>query len=424
MYKRVIAFLAVLFILIAVFPALSADMPEEIVRALPYNVPHVWQSLGVEKGIAALDLLVSSVEYNLQSISTIKAEYNVDMTLLLDETYLNSIKKVSETFDNNVYRHRRYSVKVASDRQENKTYRDINYLENITEYNGNEVDIDDAIVVDVTSVDTPTEHIFLEDGELKVGLKEAPALPSVDINQIARITPPEDSENKSHEAFIDPFEPYYMAMWGNLGYILKVLEGKEGNDERRKTADLISVEEANDQSGNKWFRYRQRSTNGNDLYIVWGEPSGFLPVCNIYVNQDSRPINTYFVQWSNSKGIYVPAEIFLQSFLRDGVLFLQRKMVTAHVDVNETLAADQFTLQALGLQEGGLVVDNIHKKIFKYKQGKPVFFAKFHSKQKEPRKIMAVHKTRVAIVVLGMTMIAVGFFLRRCPRKKEGINGS
>ena len=408
---RVVLVLAILLIQSSFSPA-SEKLFKIPGESMFYDVPESWTELDFEQSVASLRLLTSSLEYALGSISTYRGEFAVDAKLLLDKNHVRSINKTNQSYDQNVYRLLRFSVSVVSDRRNNKTYRNVKYSESSAECGGRIVEMDDAVFTDVASVDTPKEHLFLESGDLTLSLAEIPDSPSFPIDTVVRVTPPEDELNRGHEGFVDPYRPYDMKSWGNVDYVLRLLEGGEGTDKQNEVKSAVSVCESNDDQGNKWFLYRQSFAGGNSLCVVWGEPSGFLPVCHAYMNSDQRLITAYSVKWRNDDGIYVPEDILSESYLPNGDLSTRQKIYADRCELNEPVSPDQFSFRALGLKEGGLIVDNIQKKIYRYEKGEPVFFSEFNAKWKEKEK-RKIDKFRLFVLVAGFAMIGAGIWLRR-----------
>ena len=102
---------------------------------------------------------------------------------------------------------------------------------------------------------------------------------------------------------------------------------------------------------------------------------------------------------------------------------MSRKARFTDAAVNQPIDPDKFSLKALELPEGGIIDDRVRKKAFEYKNGKPVFLAKYGSTKymnQEELETLRGGRARIAVVVLGLSLFGAGIFLRLRRRKRRG----
>ncbi len=79
-------------------------------------------------------------------------------------------------------------------------------------------------------------------------------------------------------------------------------------------------------------------------------------------------------------GVYLPQRYHLRKYLESGELELEREFTSVDAKLNEPIAEDRFGWNALGLQEGDQILDEIDSATFRYHDGKVIPAAEYIDK--------------------------------------------
>ena len=384
-----------------------------------FDLPQEWNEVETEVALAALDLTVSAIESNYQSISTLIVSYSLEMKTAIDKNLVSHLAGESAAFSEDPYRVINATVAIVSDNRNDKLYRDVRYVKDCFEYDGNVIELDVAPASGVKSVGTPENYTVLEEDEnLLTGIKEYPGYPDVPLNQIVRVESPEYAKFAGYPDSLNPYDSYNMIFWASLDHILRTLSGKNGVERQQNLWNNVRVYEATDRDGVKWFRYQQILNNKDELNILWNENSGFLPVFKIVRTEAQTVKDVQQVRWKNVDDVYVPVETYYALYRKNGVISQFRKMIADRIEVNKPIDQEKFSLKALEPAKRQLLVDNIQKKIYRFENESPVFLANMNTEYKEKLTHM-ISKKRLAIMIVGFAIICAGLYMRYHSKKKK-----
>ena len=226
------------------------------------------------------------------------------------------------------------------------------------------------IVEDCISVETPQQYMYSKKGELVTGIKEFPGYPLIPVSQIGRIEPPEYNDNMGYISNLDPFEYYKFEYWSSIDHVLGILEGKYGSEVKDKNFDNVHVYESVDRTGTIWYRYQRFLKSKSEVNILFNSANGFMPLLRVKISKEGGLLEIMQVEWTEIKNIFVPLETSSISYKENGDVYNIRKMQVSNIEVNTPINENNFSISALDLRDGSLLVDRIQQKIYKITNGK------------------------------------------------------
>ena len=388
-----------------------------------YELPSGWTEIERDKWQGVLELAVSALKFSRQSIHSYSGSYAIvsDQLMPWRDLMKDLVADNASIADSkDVYRHLDLSVDVVS--QGKNTYRNVKYLDDSFMSEGSKLEVGNVKTMDTVSIDTPNEHLESQDGMTLASLKELPEYKGVLTNNIARVVPPENNGNASYISALNPYEFYDFKSWGSIDFLLDVLVGNYSKAEQRKAYKILKLFEVKDSKGIQWYRLYEKLKDPNgvahEMDVFWCESSGFLPVCITCIKAGKIMDEMLQVRWEFLNGIYVPIKVRYYRCCDDGKIDHLRKMEISDVRINEKIEEDVFSQRSLGLPDGGLIVDNIQKKVFAYKNGERVFLADFQEKNISKPDAFVLGK-RIWIVLIGFCMICAGFYMRYHGKRKK-----
>jgi hypothetical protein len=198
---------------------------------------------------------------------------------------------------------------------------------------------------------------------------------------------------------------------------LDLISGKKGDEEKNKAISVFSLYKTNDTP--PWFLAEiiipQNSSTEMIFKTYWRPERIFLPVHHTVIQK--RNDNTELtrgltqIEWLEYNATFFPKKAYSTTYYDTGKLSYRRYMTLNNLLVNEVLASDQFSFSALGLENGDLLLDEIQQTVFTIQNDQPVYLAKFHEKYQTPRE-RNTNRVRIAIMLLGFVLIAIGIYLR------------
>lgn len=399
------------------YSLLAGEEPfSTVVNGKLSDAPKEWTELLGEQRIAPLHLMIASVEANDNAISTFQGECMIDMIMAADNAVMAELG-YKERLSKKPVSVSRLSVDLISDITANKTFRNARYLDSHYECNGNEIKLDNVGQMDCVSVETPSEFIYKQN-EMKfpvsTDIPELPDYPDIPLNQLVRVEPREWNTYRSLAKVINLHEYYDLEQWGNLRFVCAVMEGKKDQKQQEKLNEIAHVYETADDAGNRWYRYQCFLENGKlEANLFWSEISGFMPLCDSLTKVSGEIVQLQRVKWETVNDVYLPVETLYVRYSENGEVEHSQRMTISNIKINEPIDPSVFSYQSLDIAEGSMIVDNIRKKIYRYKNGEPVFFSKFNARYKDEPERPRAARWRVILVVIGFAMISIGFYLRR-----------
>ena len=425
-FQRILCFIVCICAAMDTSLVVSQDffIPED--EDLFIEIPSDWKEIDKPERGDVLRLLISTIKYNRGLIKTYSAKFAIDAEL--EDAGMSEASAVSlgnESAQSKVYRHIDFTVDVVSDVDSRTTFRNVVYNEDIFRDGTGVVKFKNE-PFDTVSVTTPYEHIYFQKEMALYRLRELPDYTFQD-DKFAWIVAPETLGKTGYLTLLDPFEYYSLDIWGSLVCVLDAMDGKSGADKQEFADSIVSLYETTDKRGVKWFRFCEKLTSTSDkgtsyFNILWNESSGLMPVFSSLLS-DTKNDWDFIRQakWSYIDNVYVPTEMRHALYRHDGALAHRHHMTVADVKVNEPVNREVFSLKSLGLPEGCPIVDRTKRKVYTYKKGNKVFLADFFTKpaQRSYSFMDRVSKARVFLVVLGLTMLGVGIFMRSRHKSKK-----
>ena len=365
---------------------------EELCGQLPQN----WNPVD-DPGYSHLRLLAANLNANRQAIAILESSFTVSVS--------NDIRTAD------------FTTEIVSDQKGSQCFRKVTVDQAAFGPNASKHGFGDDFASINSSVDieTPVNHIFFKDSGLQTLIKELPGYPQTPEKNIARIEPPVPDAGVRDSFSVDPFEWYDLSVWGDLGTYLDWLDGKEGEEKKAFAAECLQVYEAEDGDGVKWFRFCIKRKSGAETNVYCSDLTGFMPLLLSRNNKEGTLVEFGYAQWVSDSNVYYPHEYERSFLLPDGNLAAGKKISVSGIKINQAVDPKIFTVKSLNMPDGSLLVDQIQQKVFRFKKGKPVFFADFYSKDFEPgppEKLFSGSKFRITAVVLGFALIAAGLFLK------------
>ncbi len=380
------------------------------------QIPRDWTEIeDLDQRKVPIQLALAALKSNFEMISTYAAKYTIESDMRQDKSLLNSNGNYQIVFDRDPLWHRKFVTTVISDKNRNKTYRSVEVAEDYLVYEGNKIERDPEFFLNTVSIDTSDEYVYLKSGKLYQGIDtELPGHPNVPIDSVAWIEQPGYNDNKSHDVNVEPYRYYDPSQWASFDYVLDVMDGKYGGDERKKLNETVRIYEAADDSGAKWFRYRHFFDDRSEVNVLMNDTSDFLPIYTAHTSESGLITHFLQVKWGKFNGVFVPVETSTLFKSSQGELRTRPRMSITDIRINEPLDQDQFTYGALGLQGESLIMNQIQKKVYRLKDGKLEFVANYNTKYENTREKLKFSRTRILLVVCGFTLvIAGGVLLRR-----------
>jgi hypothetical protein len=185
------------------------------------------------------------------------------------------------------------------------------------------------------------------------------------------------------------------------GYI-PCLRGDLG-DERRNLFDKKLLLSKAVQDGDVWYRATQRQPNGTPIKEqVYASHAGFNRT-SLRVWKGGSISHRYTYRYQVIDGVYVPSHVDLEY---DG-LTNRREWKLRDCVLNKPIAPSQFTYEALGIEDGDLIMDNIEQVAYEYKSGEPEKLANYgEGPPKEPADAEQTDSpSRMIYVLLGLAVL-------------------
>ena len=229
------------------------------------EIPTVWEEIDSDKRSDILRLLISTRQYNRNSIKTYSAKYRIEAILeASNEEKEAAISQKNEYMQrNDLYRYIDFTADIVSDVENQKTFRKIIYDGDTLKDSKGSV-VFENVPLNTISVTDKYEYIRYQE---QMTLTNIPELPNYTFNKekFAWIDPPEALGKTNYLTLLDPFEYYDQKPWGFLEGVLDAMEGKDGKDEQERIDKIVTLYEATDKHGVKWFRFCERlvSPDGN-----------------------------------------------------------------------------------------------------------------------------------------------------------------
>ena len=384
-----------LFVNIAAF-CYGADAGNPKYEELSSRLPQNW-NLADDAGYSHLQLLAANLNANKDAIATLEALFTV------------SVRTDIRTSD--------FTAEMVSDPKGRQCFRKVTVDQSALGPNASKHGFGEDVAAVSSSVDieTPAHHIFLKDSGLQTLIKELPGYPQTPEKNIARVEPPVPETGVQDSFSVDPFEWYDLSAWGDLGTYLDWLDGKEGEEKKAFAAECLHVYEAVDGNGVKWFRFCIARKSGAETNVYCSDLTGFMPSLLTRKNKEGELVEFRYAKWVSDSNVCYPHEYECSFFLPDGNPAAGKKISVSDIKINQGVDPKIFTVKSLNMPDGSLLIDQIQQKVFRFKKGKPVFFADFYSKDFKlgpPEKLLSGSKFRITMAVLGFALIAAGLFLK------------
>ena len=121
------------------------------------------------------------------------------------------------------------------------------------------------------------------------------------------------------------------------------------------------------------------------------------------------PFLKFYASYVSNSGIYFPDKYLLEHGKRKEFRYFS----LVDCKFNEKIPDEQFTLQALGIEEGGVVLDDAKATSFKYEGGKLTKLGKY-GETPDASNVGAFWRSprRIVAVFLGLALIAFGIVRR------------
>ena len=402
------------------------------------GIPREWTEVTDEtRRMEILRQPVEALKSAPKAISTFSAKITMEKRMVPNAEWM---KEIAERHDDGLYHHDAV-IEFAADYGQNKIYRKVEHLALSHTVAGDSADslvtVDSAYAKETRlSVETPREfsHRNYTEGQKVVGgpgvSDKIHGFPSVSLENLATVDPPKEAELEDSTGRINLDEFYgsvgqQFSEWSDLVLHVGIIDGSvtvQDEEVLRGLQEGLHVLETTDGEGDKWFRWHHAFKNGAAFDYIWRESSGFLPVYYFSVGKDKELHNVKKAQWNRAGGAYAPAEIIAYYYGKTGEPTMVRRIRFTDTVVNQPIDPDKFSLKALELPEGGIIDDRVQKKAFEYKNGKPVFLAKYGSTKymnQEELETLRGGRARIAVVVLGLALFGAGIFLRLRRRKRR-----
>ena len=395
--RKLVLELVLLTNLVAFCYCADADHPR--CAAFYEQIPQDWNSVD-DPDHLYLQMFLTNLSANRQAITTLESTFTV------------TVKTDTRTSD--------FTTEIVSDQKDHKCLRKVvvdKTVDNLnsSKYSKNGYDGDFVAINSSVDIETPVNHIFFKDFGLQTQIKELPGYPLTPERNIARVIPPA-SDTVIRDTFcVDPYEWYDFFVWGDLGTYSDWLNGKDGEEKKTFAMERLRVYEAEDENGVKWIWFCIRTKSGAETSLYCNDVSDFMPLFLSRKNKNGKLVEFRCAKWVSVNNVYYPHEYESSLFLPDGNLVVGKKISTSNIKINQSVNPAVFTVKSLKMPDGSLLVDQTQQKIFRFKRGKPVFFADFYSKDFKldpPEKMREGNKFRISFVVLGFVLLAVGVLLK------------
>lgn len=245
-------------------------------------------------------------------------------------------------------------------------------------------------------------------------------------------TSSESAKRKHYADMLDPIvffgHDQDSRLWETMSVCLDAHNGKAGGVQQKKANDAVKCFQADGPQG-KFYRFNfdiQPTGPKPDepiLHSSWifDSEQGFNPI-SFFMRRDGevKDIRQMKWRWKRINDIYVP-DVILDVFSETVPhgMNLWRECELEHSRVNEPLDPDRFTLQGLGLKEGELIIDEIHRSVDKLHNGKVISIAKFGTQYVAPPKPNNQFAARYLIVVINILAFAVLLVILAIRRKRS-----
>lgn len=386
------------------------------------NIPSEWTELEADHKTDPLLLFVAAMDSNFSKIKTYSADYAIESHIPISFSLINSLNISDTIFDKDLMQVVQLVTSVECDLKQGKIYRNAKCLDNHYEYDQNKVELNNMVIEDCVSVESPDQYMYSKKGELLTGIKEFPGYPLTPVSKIGRIEHPEYNDNIGYISNLDPFEYYKFKYWSSIDYVLNILEGKYGAEVKERNFDNVHVYEAVDQTGTVWYRYQRLLRSKSEVNVIYNSACGFMPLLRVKTSKNGNLLEMVQVEWTEIENVYVPFETSSISYKETGDVYNIRKMHVSNIKINTPINESCFSLSALNLEDGSLLVDRIQQKIYKITNGKAEFMAPFHTDygktEKQPLKI---NRFPVVCSTLGLILIFYAFCLHFKERRTRGI---
>lgn len=391
-----------------------------------------WREVASSSVQPVLEMILSQVRGNYGRIQTWTGSYAVQ-----SQRYF-SPDRVNATFAGRIPDHvsalimdMAYSQQFAIDIESAKIFRskDTSQLKWISASSHSTVKIPGVDAIEDNSIVTNDSYLHFSPKSSASNYTVLPDHPDAQHKRAAYRLAPEKARGQHYGDLMDPRAFYSVSggkmFWEELGDYARAVQETSTGPLSKELGERIKVYEAESEHALSYgmvVRLEDRR-QGGDVFMssVWQEASGFNPVsfriAADAVGKATRSLTGW--RWRKVGDIFVPSEV--SSTMYDeatGRVDYHRVARQEDVQINRPLDPHQFDYQALGLEEGELVLDKVSREVFAIRNGEAIKLGNFGDSY---RRSSAGRVTMAVVGVLGFLCLAVIVLsLRRRQKESRG----
>ena len=347
------------------------------------GTPSEWQQVVSAHRSAVLDLLADHIKANYERIRTWDVEYHVITEDLLSPAQLPmELRTEHEERETSAGLLQRVesTVHFVIDMETNGRYwsRRDPKLTWLVPDTHRVVSIPRVRVKAERSVCFRDEYIHFDPTNVVPAPADLPAHPAAQNKRVAYKDPVEDVRKQRERDLLDPrlfFGPD-LPSGTYADYLVRLSKRAESLD------DDLRVWQSEGRGG-PWYRISVSMAGGGLATLICSPGVGFNPVLRLLSadNAGTKVLKRVQWRWQRFGEIYVSSEVSIVEYrpwskIPTGTL----KATLTQCVLNRPVSRNQFTYEALGLQDGDLVMDRVNRQFLVYEGGKLTKLADFGDK--------------------------------------------
>lgn len=339
-----------------------------------------WKDVPPAERLGVLGLLETATRANYEKISTLQATYFVHSEQYLDPQFVTGgfRARLPEKCTPDLLQESEYLFKYCVRMSDGSVFRsrEPSIFRLLTTDTRDPIVVPGVRAMAPRSVVTGKDYIYWDVSAPPATYAVCQDHPLAMNKRAAHRVAPEEAIGKDHGELMDIRQFYCCAnsskCWDELSLYASVLRGDKGPESQAELSATLSVDTASD-DGRRWYRLRQpvRTRDGvkNIVTSIWSSEFGYNPVYMSFAEQDEAAGTIRTVRqwrWNMVDGTFLPA------LVREA----WRPKVPGHVNtflriaemrdaiLNAEIPDSQFTVEALGLSDGDLVLDELEATVY------------------------------------------------------------
>ena len=208
--------------------------------------------------------------------------------------------------------------------------------------------------------------------------------------------------------------------WGSFAGISSILLGKNGEETKQRINAFFKLFQCDTSGGDVLYKISVMNEKNEPFdEEIYSSVYGFNLINKTQFASLDEPDIAFTWTYKEANGVYIPSRYTI--FHSPGGSIICYKLLYEKLNLN--LSKDVFSMQALGIKDGDVLLDFPEKTNYIFQKGKPVKLCVFNEKPNQDVLNANIHskssRARIVLMVAGTSLIILGLYMKVKKHRQE-----